>query len=87
MRRPWPSSLAPRSTLVRVIDPLHPGAPLANLLAGDALALEVWLEGERVAARSTSNICKEISNTANCTSLLTAWSGQRSMPCWRPPAR
>ncbi len=37
--------------LVRVIDPLHPGAPLANLLAGDALALEVWLEGERVAAR------------------------------------
>src|SRR5690348_10710233 len=37
--------------LVRVIDPLQPGAPLASLLALDALALEVWLEGERVAAR------------------------------------
>lgn len=36
--------------LVRVIDPLHPGSPLANMLAIDALALEVWLEGERVAA-------------------------------------
>ncbi|MDQ2653006.1 MAG: universal stress protein [Chloroflexota bacterium] len=37
--------------LVRVTDPLHPGSPLANLLAVDSLALEVWLEGERVAAR------------------------------------
>jgi nucleotide-binding universal stress UspA family protein len=37
--------------LVRVTDPLHPGSPLANLLAFDALSLEVWLEGERVAAR------------------------------------
>lgn len=37
--------------LVRVTDPLHPGSPLANLLAFDALTLDVWLEGERVAAR------------------------------------
>lgn len=37
--------------LVRVTDPLHPGSPLANLLAVDALALDVWLEGERVTAR------------------------------------
>lgn len=37
--------------LVRVIDPLHPGSPLGNLLALDAMALELWLEGERVAAR------------------------------------
>jgi nucleotide-binding universal stress UspA family protein len=36
---------------VRVTDPLHPGSPLANLLAIDALTLEVWLEGERAAAR------------------------------------
>lgn len=38
--------------LVRVIDPLHPGSPLGAMLAMDALALEVWLEGERVAARA-----------------------------------
>lgn len=38
--------------IVRVIDPLHPGSPLASLLALDALALEVWLEGERVAAHA-----------------------------------
>lgn len=37
--------------LVRVTDPLHPGSPLANLLALDALALDVWLEGERAAAQ------------------------------------
>jgi nucleotide-binding universal stress UspA family protein len=33
--------------LVRVIDPMHPGSPLANMLAFDALALDLWLEGER----------------------------------------
>lgn len=37
--------------LVRVTDPLHPGSPLANVLAFDAMTLDVWLEGERVAAR------------------------------------
>ena len=37
--------------LVRVTDPLRPGSPLANLLAFDAMTLDVWLEGERVAAR------------------------------------
>ena len=37
--------------VVRVIDPLQPGSPLGNLLAVDALALDIWLEGERVAAR------------------------------------
>src|SRR5215212_8914231 len=36
--------------LVQVIDPLHPGSPLGNLLAVDFLALDVWLEGERIAA-------------------------------------
>lgn len=37
--------------LVRVIDPIHPDSITGNLLAADALALELWLEGERVAAR------------------------------------
>ena len=37
--------------LVRVTDPLRPDSPLANLLALDAMSLDVWLEGERVAAR------------------------------------
>lgn len=37
--------------LVRVIDPMHPGSALGSMLAVDALSLEVWLEGERSAAR------------------------------------
>jgi nucleotide-binding universal stress UspA family protein len=37
--------------LVRVIDPTHLGTPLGTLLSTDAVALELLLEEERIAAR------------------------------------